>query len=187
MKKLLLKLAKKFKIKELIEWLEEDTSTPNQGNGGTPPSPVDPNTIPESGEYIPDPVIVLYKFKFQDGKQLIFREHHTADVWGYYPHPGGGGQIIYPDGRIEGVYVNKLIRHGGFGSKVTPVTTLSHGKRLFWMSGSEGGGPNSKKVTIFEDGWGPHVESSVLKVQKDIGIDSPLMSVDVTVEKRKND
>lgn len=153
---------------------------------GPVPGPVDPMSIPESGEFKPDPVSVLYAFYFQDGTQLRFREEHGRDIWGRYPDAGGWGQIIWPDGRKEGIVVNKVIRHEGYiaGNVKTPVTTLSHGRRMFWMADMEER-KDVKKVTIFEDGWSPHVEGAVLGVKDSLGITSPLVSCVVKIEKRK--
>jgi hypothetical protein len=147
--------------------------------------PVDPMSVPESGEFAPDPVNVLYQFRFDDGTQVIFREVHTRDHWGYYPE-AGFGQIIWPDGRKEAFDANRKIRHGGLiGKKLkTPVTTLDHGKRMFWMADAEER-KDVKKVTIFEDGWNPLVESALLGTQEDIGVTANLVEAEVTVEKRK--
>ena len=150
------------------------------------PKPVDPKSIPESGEFSPDPVNVLYRFGFQDGTQVLFREVHTRDHWGYYPE-AGFGQIIWPDGRKEAFDANRKIRHGGLlgdGPMPTPVTTLSHGDRMFWLADAEER-KDVKKVTIFKDGWNPIVESALLKTQQSIGITSPLVSTKVKVEKTK--
>lgn len=154
---------------------------------GPAPGPVDPMSIPESGEYAPDPVQTLYTFYFLDGTQLRFREDHRRDIWGRYPDQGGWGQIIWPDGRVEGIVVNKVIRHEGHIARntKTPVTTLQHGRRMFWMADMEDR-KDVKKVTIFENGWSPHVEAAVLGVKDNLGITSPLVSCKVIVEKRKS-
>ncbi|MGA0333332.1 MAG: hypothetical protein ACO3NW_05195 [Kiritimatiellia bacterium] len=164
---------------------ETDTSVEPDLNLGAAPSPVDPKSIPESGVFSPDPVEVLYHFVFQDGTQVKFREDHADDYWGNFP-AAGFGQITWPDGRIEAFDANRIIRHGGqiAGNMKTPVTTLSHGRRLYWMADAEER-KDVKKVTIFEDGWNPLVEGSMLATQGKLGITSPLVETIVTVEKRK--
>jgi len=150
---------------------------------GNAPTPLSPNAIPESGEYTPDPVLVLYHFIFLDGTQVKFRENHTGDYWGDYPS-AGAGQITRPDGSVETFDANRRVRHAGFGKQKTPVTTRSHGRKLFWMADHEGR-QNVKKVTIFEDGWHPIVEGSMLATQQSLGINSPLIETVVRVEQRK--
>lgn len=172
--------------KELIgELLDKGESAPDTPKPGTPRQPVDPMSVPESGEYVPDPVTVLYAFIFDDGTEVRFREEHGRDHWGRFP-AAGWGQIKWPDGRLQGFDANRIIRHGGLiGKKLkTPVTTLDHGRRMFWMADAEER-KDVKKVTIFEDGWNPLVESAMLGTQSDLGITGNLIRTDVTVEKRK--
>lgn len=165
---------------DLVDLIPKDSQ---EKNVDSTPIPVDPMSIPESGEYSPDPVQVLYVFRFEDGTQVKFREAHGRDHWGYFPN-GGFGQITWPDGRVEAFDANRKIRHGGLKIAKTPVTTLSHGKRMFWMADAEER-KDVKKVTIFENGWNPLVEGALLATQNDIGITSPLVSCKVKVEKRK--
>ena len=136
------------------------------------PEPIDPIAVPLAGEMIPDPEVVLYKFIFADGTILRFREHHRDDYWGGYPSVGWG-EIAWPDGTRSNIDVNTLVRHGSMGSGAIPVTTLTHGKRYFWMADREEQ-KDVKRVTIFEDGWRPGVESAVLVTQKDLGISAEL-------------
>lgn len=149
-----------------------------------PREPVDPATVPLAGEYTPDPVLVRYEFEFSDGATLVFRENHMGDYWGYYPS-GGWGEITDADGNTRGVYVNKIVRHGGLHKAETPVTTPDHGTRMFWMADVEET-PDAKRVTIFEDGWNPLVEGAVLATQTDLGIYGNLMECDVEVERWKS-
>lgn len=169
-------------IIDAIQTETQEPSTPEQP-AESAPGPVDPMSIPESGEYSPDPVRVLYTFHFQDGTIVRFREDHRGDYWGKFPS-AGWGQIEWPDGRLEGFDANRTIRHGGLRIAKTPVTTLTHGKRMFWMADAEGR-KDVKKVTIFEDGWNPLVEGALLATQESIGITSPLVRTDVVVEARK--
>lgn len=153
-------------------------------------TPVDPSTIPLAGEFVPDPVVVLYEFVFADSTRLVFRDMSVGDYWGAYPS-AGWGQITWTDGRKEGIDVNSKIRvpwvmrgleHRSLGT--IPVTTPDHGGRMYWMADVEET-PNAKRVTIFEDGWSPHVEIAVLEAKESIGITSPLVESRVKVEKRK--
>ena len=166
-------------IDDVIDTIKPPPEQPSEPT----PGPVDPMSIAESGEYSPDPVQVLYTFNFQDGTKVRFREDHRGDYWGKFPS-AGWGQIEWPDGRKEGFDANRTIRHGGLRIAKTPVTTLSHGKRMFWMADAEGQ-KDVKKVTIFEDGWNPLVEGALLATQESIGITSPLVRTDVVVEARK--
>ena len=122
---------------------------------------------------------------FQDATQVKFKEEHVGDYWGNY-EGAGWGQIIWPDGSLEGFDANRMIRHGGFGiyQNFTPVTTRSHGRRMFWMADAEER-KDVKKVIIFEDGWHPVVEQSVLATQESLGITSLLVACEVKIELRK--
>lgn len=152
-------------------------------HGPRPPAPW--QDVPESGEFTPDPVDVLYTFYFADGTELRFRERHGADHWGGYPNVGFG-EITWPDGTTSSPGINRIVRHGGYLAKKvkTPVTTPDHGRRMFWMADAEER-KDVKKVTIFEDGWNPLVEGSVLGTLDKLGINSHLIRTDVVVERRK--
>ena len=145
------------------------------------PSALDPESVELAGEWKPDPRVVLYRFVFADGTKLIFREHHEGDYWGDYPS-AGWGQITWPDGTVEAVDVNRLVRHGGMYAPNEPVTTAQHGKRYYWMADAEEK-KDVKRVTIFADGWHPHVESAVLATQIELGIDAQLIECEVEIEK----
>ncbi|MFW5870852.1 MAG: hypothetical protein ACOCVH_00025 [Verrucomicrobiota bacterium] len=141
------------------------------------------DTVPLAGEYVPDPVLVKYEFVFNDGTLLQFRENHGGDYWGEYPS-AGWGQVVNPDGSTRGVDVNTIVRKGGLHIARTPVTTLDHGRRMFWMADVEGV-KDMKRVDIFEDGWNPLVEGAVLATQDQLGIGAGLVSCHVIVERRK--
>lgn len=147
------------------------------------PGPVDPMSVPEIGEFIPDPMVVRYELVFADSTRLTFRENHSGDYWGDEP-AAGHGRIVWPNGREELKDINTIVRHGGLHIAKTPVTTLTHGGRMFWMADSEGR-LNVKHVDIFEDGWNPLVEGAVLATQHKLGITAPLVECNTTVEKRK--
>ena len=168
--------------------LEGSTSGTNEQSGSdTAPivrerEPVDPLTVPEYGEFFPDPDKVLYQFGFADGTLLTFRENHDDDFWGDYPNVGFG-EIRSTDGSKRYVDINTIVRKNHYiaGLNKTPVTTLDHGKRMYWFAYPD----NRKRVTIFEDGWNPLVEGAVLAAQGQLGITSHLVEVRVTVESRK--
>lgn len=162
---------------------KDEPDEPEQPDEPQPRQPVDPATVPISGEFVPDPVLVKYVFEFADGTTLTFKENHSDDFWGDYPK-AGWGQIGRPDGTVEGIDANTRIRHAGLRIAKTPVTTLDHGARMFWMADSEGNA-NVKRVTIFADGWNPLVEGAVLAVQGYLGIESHLVRCAVTVEATK--
>jgi len=145
-----------------------------------PVAVVDWQTLPVEGEWTPDPGVILYEFSFADGTLLRFREDHPGDRWGMFPPdpPGCWGTIIWPDGGKNYIDANIRIRHNSMGHYQMPVTTASHGKRYYWWAEVD----NSKNVPIFEDGWGPGVESAVLCTQDEIGIAAELTGCKVTVE-----
>ena len=161
----------------------DDGQTEEAANLGTARNPVPIAGLAVAGEYAPDPVLVRYEFVFSDGTILKFKENHGGDYWGDYPS-AGWGQVVNPDGSVRGVDVNTTVRKGGLGRAKTPVTTLEHGKRMFWMADSEGN-RNVKRVDIFEDGWNPLVEGAVLATQGQLGISAHLASCFVKLEKRK--
>lgn len=173
-------------VTNVVDAVEDDPApVPDPDPTPLPPArpPVSTDTIPVSGEYRPDPVIVKYVAGFADGTVLTFKENHGGDYWGDYP-AAGWGQIRWPDGREQGIDVNTLIRKRYNGKEKTPVTTPDHGRRMFWMADSEGN-RDVKRVEIFEDGWNPLVEGRILAAQNLLGIKSHLITCTVTVERRK--
>ena len=168
--------------KKLIELIRAWYESRND-KSKTKPKPNPPKEDYEIKEFVPDPVLIRYQFIFADGTTLVFKENHSGDYWGDYP-AAGWGEISNPRGEKTGVDVNRKIRHGGLKKAKQPITTAQHGKRMFWMADSEGQ-LNVKRVTIYEDGWNPLVEGSVLAVQNDIGIFAELQSCKVTIEKTK--
>ncbi len=170
-------------LNSLNDELAEDEGASAVEASGPARTPVAIDTVPLAGQYAPDPVLVKYEFVFNDGTLLKFRENHGGDYWGEYP-AAGWGQVVNPDGSTRGVDVNTIVRKGGLYRAKTPVTTMDHGRRMFWMADVEEL-KDAKRVDIFEDGWNPLVEGAVLATQGQLGIGAALVSCHVVVEKRK--